>query len=54
MTPPGEVVWRSPCGRGRIEERRGMLWCYLDGKHVATQLSLDAAKKKLAKMMEGK
>ncbi len=52
MTPAPDVVWRSACGRARIEERRGLLWCYLDGQHVATQLSLDAAKAKLAKMME--
>ncbi len=39
-----EIVWQSDCKRAVIEERRGLLWCYLDGKHVATQISLDAAK----------
>jgi hypothetical protein len=38
-----QTEWRSPCGRARIENRNGLLWCYIDADHVGTQLLIEAA-----------
>ncbi len=52
MTRPPQIAWRSDCGKAHIEERGGLLWCYIGADHVGTQLHLDAAiklaKRKLA------
>lgn len=42
MTP--EHIWHSPCLRGHVVERNGLLWRYIDEDHVGTQLSLGKAK----------
>ncbi len=39
MTPAPTITWRSACGRGHVEERRGLYWGYVDGQHVCTLLA---------------
>ena len=38
-----QIPWQSPCKRAYIEDRNGLLWCWLDTEHVGTQLHLAAA-----------
>ena len=40
----GEVVWHSPCLRGHVIERSGMMFGYIGAEHVCSQLSLEKAK----------
>jgi len=43
MTKTAHTAWQSPDGRAHIEERNGLLWCYIGENHVGTQLHLEAA-----------
>lgn len=45
------IPWKSPCKRAYIEDRNGLLWCWLDTKHVGTQLHLVAAIKLLERKL---
>jgi hypothetical protein len=48
-----QIAWQSDCGKAHIEERNGLLWCYIGADHVGTQISLDAAVKLVNRKMEG-
>ena len=48
-----QIAWQSDCGKAHIEERNGLLWCYIGADHVGTQISLDAAVKLVKRKMEG-
>ena len=39
-----QIVWQSPCERGHVEDRSGMMWGFIGPAHVCTQLSLEKAK----------
>ncbi len=51
MIYTAQIVWQSDCGRAHVEERSGLFWGYLDGKHVATKLSAEGAKKVIERKM---
>lgn len=47
-----QIAWRSDDGLAHVEERNGLLWCYIGADHVGTQISLDAAVKLVKRKME--
>jgi hypothetical protein len=51
MIYTAQIPWRSPCGRDYVEERSGLFWGWLDGQHVATQFSLERARKVIERKM---